>query len=670
MKKLSRLKEFQKKIKFMIASARKSIILLETFDYKYVLEIIGKNIDNNSVIVYNNATRHVYNIGSEDSPLNSKTSSLGNFIPKFLKGELKNPNENYTKEVLSDKTLLVARITEAMLEDDGDTNEDRLLARLQDFVYQNSKRNNNKKTILLVATNHFEVSGLEHICERLSMPLPDKKDIHDELGLEIEWDDEDDKILNIKVPSERLYPFYNKHFEYYLDKDGNIVGDKDNVNHYEELVNALYGMNLYDIKELLRTIASESTRKEISYKLPKGTIIDRIKEGKKQIVSNSGLLEVVEYDKDYHENVADIENLTDYLNVEKKRIENVSLFPPNFPKPKGILLVGAPGCGKSESAKATASILELPLYRLNIGDLLGHKYGQSENRFAEALRTADASAPCVLWIDEIEKAFAGAGNEKENDDTLTHIVGRFLTWMQEHETMVYLVATANDLSKMKPEMLRKGRWDEKFYLTYPSEKGCIQILYSIIEKKYGIKLIYTNNKKIVEVFLKKSENKLNTNNAFDISDLIVYKKEHKNQEREEIVVNPTAYDIVQSLSGKMHRDKMSGAEIANTIIEVVIKAFNEQSTPKHEIKSIYIEKMLEALCASCENKESLTNDNDNKNCYKQRIDEDIRELRIQHLGRKIEDERELRNLLKERYENQYSANKYKEDGFKPASKFE
>jgi SpoVK/Ycf46/Vps4 family AAA+-type ATPase len=148
-----------------------------------------------------------------------------------------------------------------------------------------------------------------------------------------------------------------------------------------------------------------------------------------------------------------------------------------LPLPKGILLVGEPGCGKSETAKAVSSILKKPLLRLNMGSLLGQYVGQSENNFIEALRTAEAAQPCILWIDEIEKAFSGAGKGPgSNDNVMTRIIGLFLTWMQEHKGLVYLVATANDLSLMKDEFLRKGRWDEIFYLSKPDEKGRNEIV--------------------------------------------------------------------------------------------------------------------------------------------------------------------------------------------------
>jgi SpoVK/Ycf46/Vps4 family AAA+-type ATPase len=152
------------------------------------------------------------------------------------------------------------------------------------------------------------------------------------------------------------------------------------------------------------------------------------------------------------------------------------------------MLVGAPGCGKSESVKAIAAILDKPLLRLDIGRLMGQYVGQSEHNLADAIKVAEAAAPCILWIDEIEKAFAGFGNSGENNDiTVTRMIGSFLTWMQEHKSLVYLVATANNLDNLRPEFLRKGRWDEIFYLNYPDRKGTEDIIRKCMTK-YGLSI--------------------------------------------------------------------------------------------------------------------------------------------------------------------------------------
>lgn len=133
--------------------------------------------------------------------------------------------------------------------------------------------------------------------------------------------------------------------------------------------------------------------------------------------------------------------------------------------PRGILLVGVPGCGKSLSAKAIAAQWQLPLYRLDLASIHGMYVGQSEGRLREALETADRVSPCVLWIDEIEKGLAG-----QNDSTgiSRRLVGQFLFWLQESDSRSFVVATANDVRSLPPELLRKGRFNELFFVDLPA----------------------------------------------------------------------------------------------------------------------------------------------------------------------------------------------------------
>lgn len=146
--------------------------------------------------------------------------------------------------------------------------------------------------------------------------------------------------------------------------------------------------------------------------------------------------------------------------------------------PRGLLLVGVPGCGKSLSAKAIASDWNLPLYRLDLSTIYGQYVGQSENRLKEALNTADHVAPCVLWIDEIEKGLAGSSGG-DSTGVSTRLVGQFLFWLQEATARVFVVATANDVSTLPQELLRRGRFDEIFFIDLPTpeERGEIISLY-------------------------------------------------------------------------------------------------------------------------------------------------------------------------------------------------
>lgn len=151
--------------------------------------------------------------------------------------------------------------------------------------------------------------------------------------------------------------------------------------------------------------------------------------------------------------------------------------------PKGIMIIGMPGCGKSLTAKATASLFEIPLVRLDVGRLLGKYVGESEENMRNALKLSEAISPCVLWIDEIEKAFAGVGGEGGGNDVTTRLFGQFLTWMQEKENTVFIVATANDISRLPPEFLRKGRFDELFFVDLPNGTERRKILEIHLKKR-------------------------------------------------------------------------------------------------------------------------------------------------------------------------------------------
>jgi SpoVK/Ycf46/Vps4 family AAA+-type ATPase len=141
--------------------------------------------------------------------------------------------------------------------------------------------------------------------------------------------------------------------------------------------------------------------------------------------------------------------------------------------PKGILLLGVQGCGKSLAAKATAGIFGVPLLRLDFGAIYDKYHGETERKLRESLKTADVMSPCVLWIDEIEKGIAGRGGET---GTTQRVLGSFLTWMAERGSRVFVVATANDITTLPPELVRKGRFDEIFFVDLPNESVRTSIL--------------------------------------------------------------------------------------------------------------------------------------------------------------------------------------------------
>jgi SpoVK/Ycf46/Vps4 family AAA+-type ATPase len=151
--------------------------------------------------------------------------------------------------------------------------------------------------------------------------------------------------------------------------------------------------------------------------------------------------------------------------------------------PKGVLIVGMAGCGKSLSAKAAGKLFDVPLLRLDMGRLMGKYVGESEENMRSAIRLAEAISPCVLWVDELEKAFAGIGSDGGGAEVTTRLFGQFLTWMQEKETATFVVATANDITKLPPELLRKGRFDEIFYVNLPNDEERKKIFEIHLQKR-------------------------------------------------------------------------------------------------------------------------------------------------------------------------------------------
>lgn len=191
---------------------------------------------------------------------------------------------------------------------------------------------------------------------------------------------------------------------------------------------------------------------------------------KEQFVKKSGMLEIINFQEDI-DDIGGLENLKSWLR-RKGRIFNHldQAIKAGVDIPKGLMLIGMPGCGKSLAAKATAKLFNVPLLRLDIGKLFGKYIGESEENMRRALKTAEAVSPCILWVDEIEKAFSGIGDSSSGNSITTRLLGTFLTWMQEKESTVFVVATANDISSLPPEMLRKGRFDELFSVNLPNRE--------------------------------------------------------------------------------------------------------------------------------------------------------------------------------------------------------
>jgi SpoVK/Ycf46/Vps4 family AAA+-type ATPase len=194
---------------------------------------------------------------------------------------------------------------------------------------------------------------------------------------------------------------------------------------------------------------------------------DIVHQEKKQVVRKSGLLEYVDTPESL-QSVGGLERMKAWLKRRKAALDPAARQW-GLPNPRGVLLVGVQGCGKSMAAKATATELGHPLLRMDVGRLFSKMVGETELNMRRALALAEAVAPAVLWIDELEKALSGAGGSGSSDaGTTSRVFGTLLTWLQEKTTPVFVVATANDIEHLPPEVLRKGRFDEIFFVDLPN----------------------------------------------------------------------------------------------------------------------------------------------------------------------------------------------------------
>ncbi len=188
---------------------------------------------------------------------------------------------------------------------------------------------------------------------------------------------------------------------------------------------------------------------------------------KRQIIRKNGLLDYYESDSQLRD-VGGLELLKDWL-AKRSLAFGEEARGYGLPAPKGVLMLGVQGCGKSLCAKAVSSLWNLPLLRMDVGRLFGSLVGSSEDNLRRAIRVAESIAPCVLWIDEIDKAMAGSRSSGNSDSgTAARVFGTFLTWLSEKATSVFVIATANDISALPPELLRKGRFDEIFFVDLPN----------------------------------------------------------------------------------------------------------------------------------------------------------------------------------------------------------
>lgn len=261
--------------------------------------------------------------------------------------------------------------------------------------------------------------------------------------------------------------------------------------------------------------------------------IRRVIEAKKDIVEREGVLEYYPVEESM-DDIADLAGLKSWLDKRREIIidpKRAMKFGLSFPK--GVLLLGVPGCGKSLCAKAVAMEWGMPLLKLDSSNLYNKYIGESEKNFKRATKTAEKLSPVILWIDEIEKAFSSSSSN-EDGGVSARIFSTFLSWLQDRRGDVFIVATANDVTKLPPEFLRKGRFDEIFFVDLPDAES---------------------RKSIFEIHLKKRGQEPN---QFDLPILVEATDGFSGSEIEQVIVSGlyTAFSAKKELSNQILLDEL------------------------------------------------------------------------------------------------------------------
>jgi SpoVK/Ycf46/Vps4 family AAA+-type ATPase len=237
------------------------------------------------------------------------------------------------------------------------------------------------------------------------------------------------------------------------------------------------GLLIDNLAGLSRTDTERLARKAI---FDDGALSDSdlpaVMQAKYELLNRGGVL-TFEYDTAHFADLGGMTRLKDWLTTRQAAFDGSLVA---IERPKGVLLLGVQGCGKSLAARTAAGVFGVPLLRMDFAALYNKYHGESERNLRETLRTADVMSPCVLWIDEVEKGLATGDSD---DGTSRRMLGTFLTWLAEKKTAVFVVATSNDISALSPELVRKGRFDEIFFVDLPRESVRAEILKIHLDKR-------------------------------------------------------------------------------------------------------------------------------------------------------------------------------------------
>ncbi len=324
---------------------------------------------------------------------------------------------------------------------------------LEDFYPDLTENPRMIKTFRNIAGENTQNKTLVFSQPFLQLPKELEKDVH---ILELPYPDFDD-----------LKAIYNKVCEPHNISNS---GEPDH-----ELIEAALGLTIMEAEKAFSLAYIENGQLT-------GAEVPLIIREKENVIKKSGYLEYY-HPKETMEDVGGLDNLKEWLRKRGRGFDK-SAKEFGLTYPKGILLLGIPGTGKSLTAKAVGNLWHFPLLRLDMGKIFGGIVGESENNIRQALKIAEAISPSILWIDEIEKGMSGISSSGSTDGgTTARVLGTFLTWMQEKTKPVFVVATANNISQLPPELLRKGRVDEIFFVDLPTEKEREEILKIHLKRK-------------------------------------------------------------------------------------------------------------------------------------------------------------------------------------------
>ena len=414
--------------------ARRPIIYIHDFDFQTVDEIIfkyGRKAMGERVCVIEEYSEAGGRVDFETkSPRNpASPMSLEDFLSRFNTSQLNGDKHNY---------LIVLKEVHDRLNEPRVCSLLQTLARRTKMASEDKTHENRYRVQIVIVDSMLRIPvGLEKLTTIIEVRPPDDQRIGEIV-------DEVVETHNVSL----------------------------DPNFRPELVLAFSGLSEFEIRQILALAIDDNVLDENDLPL--------IHEEKRQMIQKSGLLELVEPKVD---GVGGLASLRAFVRDNKEIFKSPGLAREcGVDAPAGVMIVGMPGCGKSLMAKTIAKEFGVPLLKLDVGRLMGKYVGESENNLHRAVAVAESAAPCVLWIDEIEKAFSGIGDEG-GGGAMTRMFGIFLTWMQEKSACIYVVATANNIDKLPPEFLRRGRFDEIFQVGFPNAKEREQILELHIKRR-------------------------------------------------------------------------------------------------------------------------------------------------------------------------------------------